>query len=45
LGDPDTITVTPDSPTGRALMGKGADDEIEVATPSGTRRYRILTVG
>ena len=45
LNDLDTITVTPDSPIGRALMGKAADDEIEVATPSGTRRYRILTVG
>ncbi len=45
LGDPDTITVTPDSPIGRALMGKAADDEIEVATPSGTRRYRVVMVG
>lgn len=36
--------VTPDSPVGRALMGKGVSDEIEVQTPSGGRRYRLLSV-
>ena len=36
--------VTPDSPVGRALMGKAVSDEIEVQTPSGARRYRILSV-
>ena len=36
--------VTPDSPVGRALMGKAVSDEIEVQTPSGPRRYRILSV-
>jgi transcription elongation factor GreA len=36
--------VTPDSPMGRALMGKSVSDEVEVQTPSGTRRYRILSL-
>lgn len=36
--------VTPDSPVGRALMGRVVSDEIEVQTPSGARRYRILSV-
>ena len=36
--------VTPDSPVGRALMGKVVSDEIEVQTPSGARRYRLLSV-
>ena len=38
------ISVTPDSPIGRALMGKEALDEVEVETPAATRRYRILSV-
>ncbi|MGD0113610.1 MAG: GreA/GreB family elongation factor [Armatimonadota bacterium] len=42
--DPAGISVTPDSPVGRALMGKEALDEIEVETPTSKRRYRILSV-
>jgi transcription elongation factor GreA len=42
--DPAGICVTPDSPVGRALMGKEALDEIEVETPTAKRRYRILSV-
>jgi transcription elongation factor GreA len=38
------ISVTPDSPIGRALMGKEALDEVEVETPTAKRRYRILSV-
>lgn len=38
------ILVTPDSPMGRALMGKSPSDEVEVEAPSGTHRYRILSV-
>jgi transcription elongation factor GreA len=38
------LLVTPDSPVGRALMGKAVSDEIEVQTPSGARRYRLLSV-
>lgn len=33
------------SPVGRSLMGKRAGDEVEVVTPGGTARYRILEVG
>ena len=36
--------VTPDSPMGRALMGKSLSDEVEVEAPSGKHRYRILSV-
>lgn len=43
-GDPGATVVTPDSPMGRALMGKSPPDEVEVETPSGKHRYRILSV-
>jgi transcription elongation factor GreA len=42
--DCDTIVVTPDSPVGRGLMGKRAEDEVEVETPVGKQRYRILSI-
>jgi transcription elongation factor GreA len=42
--DPDTIPVTPSSPIGRGLMGKTMLDVVAVDTPSGERRYRILSV-
>jgi len=32
------------SPIARALIGKSADDEVEVQTPGGVRRYLILDV-
>lgn len=32
------------SPIARALIGKSADDEVEVHTPGGIRRYTILDV-
>jgi len=32
------------SPIARALIGKSADDEVEVQTPGGVRRYFILDV-
>jgi transcription elongation factor GreA len=38
---PEDMCVSPDSPVGRALMGKSVCDEVEVNTPSGLRRYRI----
>lgn len=41
---PGATVVTPDSPMGRALMGKSPSDEVEVETPSGKHRYRILSV-
>ena len=33
------------SPVGRALMGKGVDDEFEVQTPGGVRWYTVLQIG
>jgi transcription elongation factor GreA len=40
----DGMCVTPDSPVGRAFMGKEAPDEVDVETPTAKRRYRILSV-
>jgi transcription elongation factor GreB len=42
--DGDAIMVTPDSPVGRGLMGKRTQDEVEVETPVGKQRYRILSI-
>ena len=36
--------VSPDSPVGRALLGKKAGDEVDVEAPSGAWRARILSV-
>jgi transcription elongation factor GreA len=32
------------SPIGRALIGKGVGDTVEVATPGGARSYEILDI-
>ncbi len=37
--------VSPDSPVGRALLGKGPGDEIEVEAPRGRWKARIVSVG
>jgi transcription elongation factor GreA len=37
--------VSPDSPVGRALLGKKAGDEVDVEAPSGAWRARILSIG
>ena len=37
--------VSPDSPVGRALLGKSPGDEIEVDAPRGRWRARVLSVG
>jgi len=36
------ISVT--SPIGRALIGKGIDDEITVNTPGGTRNFQVIDI-
>ena len=36
--------VSPDSPVGRALMGRKAGDEVEIEAPRGSWRARILSV-
>lgn len=37
--------LTFDSPLGKALLGKRADDEVEYAAPGGSMKVRILDVG
>jgi transcription elongation factor GreA len=37
--------VSPDSPVGRALLGRKVGDEVDVDAPSGPWRARILSVG
>jgi transcription elongation factor GreA len=37
--------VSPDSPVGRALLGKSPGDEIEVEAPRGRWKARIVSVG
>ena len=37
--------VSPDSPVGRALMGRKVGDEVEIEAPRGAWRARILSVG
>ena len=37
--------VSPESPVGRAMMGKAPGDEIEVEAPRGRWRARIVSVG
>jgi transcription elongation factor GreA len=37
--------VSPDSPVGRALLGKKAGDEVVVEAPRGSWRARIISVG
>ena len=36
--------VSPDSPVGRALLGKKAGDEVEIDAPRGAWRARILSI-
>src|SRR6478672_3519715 len=36
--------VSPDSPVGRALMGRKVSDEVEIQAPSGSWRARILSI-
>jgi transcription elongation factor GreA len=36
--------VSPDSPVGRAVMGRAVGDEVEIEAPRGSWRARILTV-
>ena len=37
--------VSPDSPVGRALIGRRVGDEVDVEAPSGSWRARILSLG
>ncbi|MDT8450211.1 MAG: transcription elongation factor GreB [Wenzhouxiangellaceae bacterium] len=42
--DPERNWISVDSPLARALLGKAPDEEVEVRTPSGTRRIVIVDV-
>lgn len=42
--DPDKGWISMDSPVALALMKKGIDDEVSVATPQGERRYFIVEI-
>lgn len=42
--DPMNALVSDDSPFGRAMIGKGVGDEVEVEAPVGVLRFRILSV-
>jgi transcription elongation factor GreA len=37
--------VSPDSPVGRALLGRQAGDEVDIDAPKGSWRARIISVG
>jgi transcription elongation factor GreA len=37
--------VSPDSPVGKALLGKTVGDEVEIAAPRGAWRARVISVG
>jgi transcription elongation factor GreA len=37
--------VSPDSPVGRALIGRKVSDEVEIQAPSGAWRARIVSIG
>ncbi len=37
--------VSPDSPLGRALLGRAEGDEVDVEAPRGSWRARIVSVG
>ena len=42
--DPRAGKISHQSPVGRAIMGKGPGDEVQVTTPGGSVRYRIVSV-
>jgi transcription elongation factor GreA len=42
--DPANLRISTESPMGRAFLGHVAGDTVEVNTPAGKKRYRILDV-
>lgn len=42
--DPMAGKISNESPTGKALIGKGKGDVVEVATPAGVIKYKILSI-
>ena len=43
--DPKGGRISVASPVGKALLGRGAGDEVTVRTPQGEARYRVVSVG
>ena len=43
--DPGNGKISHLSPVGRAIMGRAPGEEVEVTTPAGAMRYRVLSVG
>jgi len=41
----DPMRISDESPLGNALLGRKEGDKVKVDTPSGKKRYRILSVG
>lgn len=42
--DPGSFKISNESPMGKAFMGNGKGDEVEVVTPKGKVKYRIVEV-
>ncbi len=42
--DPTSGKISNESPLGRALIGKGKNEEVDVTTPAGVQRYKILSI-
>ena len=43
--DPKSGRISVASPVGKALLGRGAGDEVVVRTPQGESRYRVVSIG
>ena len=42
--DPTIGQISNESPLGKALIGKGKGDNVEVSTPAGIQKYKILSI-
>ena len=42
--DPTIGQISNESPTGKALIGKSKGDEVQVTTPAGVQKYKILSI-
>ena len=42
--DPTIGQISNESPLGKALIGKGKGDRVEVSTPAGIQKYKILSI-
>lgn len=43
-GDPTKNFISIESPMGKALLNKRADDEVEIRTPKGATKYKIVKI-